>query len=158
MVSTFAYGLMPIKSVIPALRSGSCRPDYPIAYSMAQSNLRISGSHMNSPCSLSDSASPSQEQFQGPSTCPSQKTKRDPWFLVFFPPHIQWSNPTDFSSIFLDSVHFFCSSTLRSSIEDILWNCHSSILLSNYGIFSKLLIFLICKQRMTTVATSKVVA
>lgn len=56
MASTFAYRLI-TKLVILALHSWSFRPEYPIAYSMAQSNLKISGSQIELR-SLSDSASP----------------------------------------------------------------------------------------------------
>lgn len=78
-VSTIAYRPMTMKSATPALGSRSFTPECPIAYAVAQSNLKTSGSQTGLtvfPFWLCFSSGVPR------ATCPSQNTNRYPRFLL----------------------------------------------------------------------------
>lgn len=138
MVSTFAYRLVSTKSVI--LTPHSWRQDIQLSIQWFKVISKSLDPRVNSPRSLSDSASPfgvcspHQGQDQGPSPAQARKLRGTLDSYFFFPPHFQLSSPTDSSLIFLGSVYpLSILQTQRSSIVGPLITAPSHYLAMEFG-------------------------
>lgn len=149
---------MTTKSAIPALGSRSFTPECPIAYSVAQSNLKTSGSQTKLSVSFLTLL------LLCCSLChlPPAQVRTLTGILDSY----LWS-PTDSSLTFLESAHFFSSFTLTGSTQyrhTHSWIIGAPITAPSHYLAMKFwardttslcFIVLIWKQRMTTVTTSE---